>query len=235
MKSRCDIVYFVKESETNDELKYSLRTLDNWPHRYVWFCGGCPADLRPDKRLKIPQKGFNKWEIVRKNIRLALENEEISENFWLFNDDFFILKPFTTDAPQYDGELIDYIEAIIKKNNGSESQYTLRLRGTIEALEKVGCTMLNYEVHKPMLINKQMGLEILNRFPNVPGFRSLYGNYYQIGGIDRRDMKIRPLIYNMEAVDNNWDFLSTSDDSFKNGEVGRYIRDKFKERSRFEI
>lgn len=234
MKSRCDIVYFVKESETNDELKYSLRTLDNWPYRYVWFCGGCPADLRSDKRLKIPQKGFNKWEIVRKNIRLALENEEISENFWLFNDDFFILKPFTTDAPQYDGELIDYIESIIKKNNGSESQYTLRLRGTIEALEKIGCTTLNYEVHKPMLINKQMGLEILNRFPNVPGFRSLYGNYYQIGGINRRDVKIRATSYDMSVVD-EWDFLSTSDDSFKNGDVGRYIRDKFKERSRFEI
>lgn len=234
MKSRCDIVYFVKESETNDELKYSLRTLDNWPYRYAWFCGGCPADLRPDKRLKIPQKGFNKWEIVRKNIRLALENEEISENFWLFNDDFFILRPFTTDAPQYDGELIDYIEAIIKKNNGSESQYTLRLRGTIEALEKIGCTTLNYEVHKPMLINKRMGLEILNRFPNVPGFRSLYGNYYQIGGINRQDMKIRATSYDMGAVD-EWDFLSTSDDSFKNGDVGRYIRDKFKERSRFEV
>lgn len=38
----------------------------------------------------------------------------------------------------------------------------------------------------------------------------------------------------MSVVD-EWDFLSTSDDSFKNGEVGRYIRDKFKERSRFEI
>lgn len=234
MKSRCDIVYFVKESETNDELKYSLRTLDNWPYRYVWFCGGCPADLRPDKRLKIPQKGFNKWEIVRKNIRLALENEGISENFWLFNDDFFILKPFTADTPQYDGKLIDYIESIIKKNNGSESQYILRLRGTIEALEKTGCTTLNYEVHKPMLINKQMGLEILNRFPNVPGFRSLYGNYYQIGGINRQDMKIRATSYDMSVVD-EWDFLSTSDDSFKNGEVGRYIRDKFKERSRFEV
>lgn len=234
MKSKCDIVYFVKESETNDELKYSLRTLDNWPYRYVWFCGGCPADLRPDKRLKIPQKGFNKWEIVRKNIRLALENEGISENFWLFNDDFFILKPFTTDASQYDGELIDYIKSIIKKNNGSESQYTLRLRGTIEALEKIGCTTLNYEVHKPMLINKQMGLEILDRFPNVPGFRSLYGNYYQIGGINRQDMKIRATSYDMSVVD-EWDFLSTSDDSFKNGEVGRYIREKFKNKTRFEI
>ena len=104
----------------------------------------------------------------------------------------------------------------------------------LEALKKVGCTTLNYEVHKPMLINKQMGLEILNRFPDVPGFRSLYGNYYQIGGINRQDMKIRATSYNMSVVD-DWDFLSTSDDSFKNGEVGRYIREKFKERSRFEV
>ena len=234
MKSKTDIVYFVKESDTNEELRYSLRSLENWPYRYVWFCGGCPSYLRPDKRFKVTQNGLNKWENVRNSIRLVCENEDISENFWLFNDDFYILKPFTTDAPQYDGELADYAETIKRRNNGSDSQYTLRIKTTISALKKAGRTTFNYEVHKPMLINRKKALEILDKFPDVPGFRSLYGNYYQIGGINRRDMKIAALSYNTDAID-DWDFLSSSDDSFKNGGVGRYIRDKFKRKSRFEL
>lgn len=36
-----DIVYFVKESESNEELRYSLRSLKNFPRRKVWFYGGC--------------------------------------------------------------------------------------------------------------------------------------------------------------------------------------------------
>lgn len=41
-----DVVYFVKDTERNEELKYSLRSLEqNWKYNKVWFCGGCPSDL----------------------------------------------------------------------------------------------------------------------------------------------------------------------------------------------
>lgn len=238
MKNRCDIVYFVKESETNDELKYSLRTVEkNWPYRYVWFCGGCPKDLKPDKKFRFQQKGLNKWEKVRNSIRLACENEEISEDFWLFNDDFFILKPYDEDMkPQYNGQISSYIDSIVKKHNGSHSQYTLRLADAIRALAEAGLNTYNYEVHKPMLINRKKALEVLDKFPNVPGFRSIYGNYWKIGGTDRHDMKIKQWSYDsMDLVENEWDFLSTSDSSFASGEVGAFIKQNFKERSRFEL
>ena len=35
-----DIVYFVKDTDTNEELRYSLRSLANFPHGKVWFYGG---------------------------------------------------------------------------------------------------------------------------------------------------------------------------------------------------
>lgn len=44
-----DIVYFVKESAKNEELRYSLRSLKNFPHGRVWFYGYCPSFLKPDK------------------------------------------------------------------------------------------------------------------------------------------------------------------------------------------
>ena len=75
----------------------------------------------------------------------------------------------------------------------------------------------------------------MERFPDVPGFRSLYGNYFGVGGVDVHDMKIKQMNYGrMDLVENEWDFLSTSDSSFRDGEVGRFIRNKFKERSRYE-
>lgn len=228
-----DVVYFVKESSSNEELVYSLRSLEkNWSYKSVWFCGGCPAVLEPDHHLKIKQIGLNKWEKVRYSIKLVCLNNKIPEDFWLFNDDFFILKPFRNPRPQYNGTLSDYIESIKMKHAGSHSQYTLRLLAAIKALEEVGYTTLNYEVHKPMLINRKKALEVLDRFPEYGSFRSLYGNYWKIGGVDCPDMKINDTV---GIGDKNWGFLSTSDNSFRNGEVGAYIRNQFKERSRFEI
>ena len=41
-----DIVYLVKNSRTNDELTYSLRTLVNVPHDKVFLVGGCPDNIK---------------------------------------------------------------------------------------------------------------------------------------------------------------------------------------------
>lgn len=81
-----DIVYFVKDTESNEELRYSLRTLKNFPHRKVWLYGGCPAGLKPDKWVHLVQDKENKWENVRMMLESACKNKEISSSFWLFND-----------------------------------------------------------------------------------------------------------------------------------------------------
>lgn len=233
-QNRIDVVYFVKQSSTNDELKYSLRTVEkNWPCFRVWFCGGSPDGIKPDIMMRLNQRGLNKWEKVRNSIIAVCKNDEITEDFWLFNDDFFVMKKRKADfEPQYNGRIIDYVDRIKKRHHDSHSEYTVRLMNTIDALEKAGFGTLNYEVHKPMLINRAKALEVLERFPEIGGFRSLYGNYWQIGGENQHDMKIKEL----GAFDwEDWAFLSTADKSFRDGEVARFIRDKYKERSRFEL
>lgn len=232
-QNKTDVVYFVKESLSNDELKYSLRTVEkNWPCRKVVFCGGRPNDLIPDKMFRIRQQGLNKWEKVRNSIQAVCKNENISEDFWLFNDDFFIMKPYRQNfKPQYNGSLAEYIESIRATRNGLHSQYTIRLLGTIRVLEEAGCTTLNYETHKPMLINRKKALEVLERFADIPGFRSLYGNYWEVGGLDNFDCKVKDLFWDDWS---DWKLLSTTDVSFREGEVGKYIREKFNKISRFE-
>ncbi|MBR0403099.1 glycosyltransferase family 2 protein [Candidatus Saccharibacteria bacterium] len=235
-KGKYDVVYFVKDGPTNDELTYSLRSLEkNWHYKNVWFCGGCPANLKPDKHFKVNQNGASKWDRVRNMITEICKNDEITENFWLFNDDFFILKPATENMPpQYNSDLISYIERIEKKQ-GASDDYTERLRVTANTLNGLGKTIFNYEVHKPMLVNRKKALEVLDKFPDTPGFRSLYGNYWEIGGENKHDMKLKVLQYSkMSDVENTWDFLSTSDTSFHDGVAGDFIRKRFYQKSGFE-
>lgn len=231
-----DVVYFVKDCPVNEELRYSLRSVEeNWSYNDVWFVGGCPTGLKPDKYFRASQDGPDKWNKVRNMIRQVCENDEITENFWLFNDDFFVLKaPGVSFPPQYNGEIEPYIKRVEEKAGGP-NDYTIRLTEAKKRLKRDGYTTLNYEVHKPMLINRKKALEVLDKFPNVPAFRSLYGNYFKIGGVNRHDMKIKLMKYSkMDLVRNEWDFVSTDDESFANGEIGQFIKNRFNEPSRFE-
>lgn len=230
-----DIVYFVKEAPENPELVYSLRSVEqNWPYKSVWFCGGCPRGIKPDHQFKIEQVGIDKWSRVRNMIIEVCKNDNITEDFWLFNDDFFVLRPQREYQPQYNGELLPYVEKTELKQSGQSDDFTRRLREASNVLSADGLTTLNYEVHKPMLINRKKALEICEKYPNTSAFRSLYGNYWNIGGTNKHDMKIKVLEYpKMDDVERLWDFLSTSDISF-GGVAGQFVRKKFKDKSRFE-
>ena len=235
LKADYDVVYFVKDTAENEELRYSLRSLENnWPYNRVWFAGGCPGRLNPDKHMNLEQTGDDKWNKVRSMIRTVCENDDITEDFWLFNDDFFVLKQSAMQLlPTYNKDLGTYAEQTDEKVGPSE--FTKRLRKAEEKLQESGKYTLNYEVHKPMLINRKKAIEVLDEFPDTPGFRSLYGNYWQIGGTNKPDKKIKVLDYNkMDAVKTKWSFVSTSDDSFNYGNIGKFLREKFNKPSRFE-
>lgn len=75
-----DIVYVLRNDidDSPEELRYSLRSLENFRYNKVWFAGGQPKFLRPDRALSIDQKGRNKWEKVCYTLRKICENEEIS-------------------------------------------------------------------------------------------------------------------------------------------------------------
>lgn len=230
-----DIVYFLKDTEINEELRYSLRSVEqNLKYRNVVFYGGCPKGLLPDMYFRRVQTEPSKWERVRGSLRAACLNNELTEDFWLFNDDFFIMKPMSEDMPpQFNGELHDHIRKI-EKNHNRETEWTRRLKHLCSTLECAGRGTLNYAVHKPILINRKRALEVLDKFPDEPMFRGLYGNYWCIGGESKHDMKCRRKDFPVEHFQ-DWEFLSTQDDSFASGIVGEYLKNKFNTKSRFEI
>lgn len=222
-----DVVYILKNHIIpTQELIYSLRSLVNFPYRKVWFAGGKPDDIEPDEYLKVNQKGNTKWEKTTYTVRKVCECDEITKSFWLFNDDFFILKKVEYLPPIYNGDLKQRLKTI------GQSLYSVKLQETLAELQRRDLGIKNYAVHIPMLINKKKALEVLEEFEGNPMFRCLYGNYWKIGGADMLDVKIRT---NGETFPEDAQFVSTSDVTFKWGEAGRMIRTKFQEPSRFEV
>lgn len=223
-----DIVYMLREGK-NEELVYSLRSVEeNFAYRRVWFAGGKPSGLEPDAYMPIKQDAPSKWENVRNSLIEVCKNDEISEDFWLFNDDFFVLEPCDDSLPNmYWKSLDDWIE--LCKN---ASEYVSRLKHLKKTLEDAGLPIVNYALHKPMLVNRKKALEVLEMFPDEPMFRALYGNYMKLGGVEEADYKIRR---QNESLKDGFRFVSTQDDSFHCGIVGRQLRDRFKYKSRFEV
>lgn len=227
-----DIVYFLRDG-SNEELRYSLRSVDeNFAYNKVWFVGGKPEGITPDEYMPINQSGADKFERVRNMLLECCRNDNITEEFWLFNDDFFVMLPSLEDTQWTNGTLgqrIAIIEA--RENNGMPTAYSQKLRHLVQTLEKDGLPTLNYAVHKPMLINRKKAIEVLEKYPNEPMFRALYGNYWHIKAKDDLDCKIRRCDRTLKP---NKQFISTSDLSFNHGIIGAQLKERFKFRSRFE-
>lgn len=223
-----DIVYFVKESKENEELRYSLRSLKNFPHNKVYFYGGCPKYLRPDHHIHVKQDQVNKWQNVSKMLRMACKNPHISADFWLFNDDFFIMEKVTKPCNYYCGDIYKRIVTLEDKFSGI-TPYSYELRQMAKELECMGCTTKNYALHVPILINKQKMIEVLN-MTDCPMFRTIYANYAKLGGIEMNDVKIT----SVDKIYKGGAYLSTEDKAFNNGLVGQQIKDHFPDRCKYE-
>ena len=229
-----DIVYLVKPDKINEELRYSLRTVEkNFPYNRVWFYGGCPKGTKPDHHKYVEQDLIigPKWVKTTTMLRMACENDDLTEDIWLFNDDFFIMERPASLQPIYHGSIADRVEEIETARGGVISQYSHLLRLSEMMLERAEMPTLNYATHTPLLINRKLAIETMNTFPNFPMFRCLYGNMHQIGGIDQPDVKIND---RYEKWDGRSWCMSTQDITFTEGEAGRYIRAKFPRRSRWE-
>lgn len=233
MASKPDIVYFVKESSKNPELVYSLRSVEkNFKcGGRVWLVGGHPRGLEGCHFLPVKQDMDSKWKNVRKSLVEVCKSSQISDKFWLFNDDYFILKRVDSmPEAYYDGSILELCGRI-EKRSGGVSLYTKQMRHLIQTLEDAGLTTLSYALHRPMLIEKKKALEVLEKFPDEPMFRSLYGNYWRVMPEPDSDYKIR---WNEEALDESKVFVSTMDDSWNQGRVGFRLREIFDKPSRWE-
>lgn len=135
---------------------------------------------------------------------------------------------------EFDGELKKHIIEIERRHNGNRSNYALRMRNLCKTLAKAGIhTPRNYAIHRPMLVNRAKALEVMAKFPEEPMFRALYGNLTatEADSTPAKDCKVTTWL---KPAYEQSDIISTDDKCFAKGAVGRYIRERFTEPSRWE-
>lgn len=230
-KTEKDVVYILKRDIDPFELIYSLRSVEkNLPFRRVWFIGGQPEGLKPDGAIPHKQAGPTKWDMIKSSMWRAIENPDITEDFYLFNDDFFVMKPVKGEfINMVDGTLAERIDELRRNVHPWLNPYGRTLLKAEQELIALGCPTMNYDVHLPMIFNKTLAVDAL-KVCSSPQMRSVYGNYTRSPFVIHPDVKV----YDLETVPRAPDYLSTNDAVFRNGKVGEYIRKRFNKPSRFE-
>lgn len=231
-----DVVYFVS-AYPNSDLLYSIRSVaENLEFNKLWIYGGKRSEIKPDEYVeRRNQKGATKWARVRNMYLEVCQNDNITEDFILFHDDFFVLKPTKSLEPEYLGTLIENAEMIEKKFDGNKSSYTKILRNADKLLKDLGYPALSYELHKPFVFNREKFLKILKDYPMANCMRSIYANVYGVKGKKAKDVKIPDKQSGIFSLPENTDFVSTNNDSFAYGEIGHWLRDRFSSRCKYEM
>lgn len=226
-----------------NDLKYSLRSVDMHYHTdghanygQVFIVGTLPAFLDPDKVIHIPAKDASASAIrnVKAKLELVTRDERLSDNFLLMNDDMFFLRD-CAELPTYHLGTLHHALAV---SEAPGIGYWFKVTdATRDRLMKdfVG-EPLNYEVHAPMMLNKELATNTLWAMPKDADllFRSIYGNRYLVDGtLLHRDFKI----HNEQMFQNNVysEFASTSPTSIRLATVQAWLAELFPFPSRWEL
>lgn len=234
-----DVLYTIKDGrEFNEELIYSLRSLINIPHDRVFIVGGFPSDIKKSEIIHIPtEQKSTKWRNSTSNLKTAILDDRLSDDFIYMNDDFFILKPISEPVKELNlhfGTMAAYYDRLAKKH--AETPYMRGMLETSNLLINLGIKEpLSYELHIPFVFNKKhlkqmfsiKGIDNIN----VLHKRSLYGNLYLKNSKFHSDVKIHT---DKEFDTNKCDkFLSTNDLSFI--KIRPFLEAQFNKKSKYEI
>jgi hypothetical protein len=233
-----DIVIPVREGDSNESLRYCLRSIDqNMPHRNVIIAGYKPKWIQNVTYIAQPVVSQNKYRRVAMNIMAGAQAPDISEWFVLFNDDMFALDPVRELAPFHRGHMITMITSgeMAKAPKQRDS-----LLMTYNALTHAGKPApLNYELHMPMIMNT-FGLLMLQpmleamKLKRAPiQLRSFYGNMHDIGGEEMEDVKLHDR--GVFTYQEYFPIVSTTADVFEHGLAGEEIRSRFPNKSKYEL
>jgi len=240
-----DIVYLVKNDEENDseELRYSLRSLQNIPHDKVVIVGEKP-DWATNVTYIPVEQNKTKPENVAMNLSAAITSELVSDDFLLMNDDFFIMKSIPEMPSLNFGKITDVVaDYLARYPEGSEYIDGMKTLHDI-LVDKGFSEPMSYELHSPLVLNKQ---NVASLHEKIEGrlyqFRSAYGNYFPNNSVTVPDVKIfLDATHNAPEYNENpsaylerQTFLSATGGAFKRGPAGDFVRSSFPDKSPYEL
>lgn len=220
------ILYFVRDGE-NEELRYSLRSLKYIPHDRVIIVGGKPewvtnVDFIPGNRYA------DKWRNVYNNLEIACK--ETPGDWVVMNDDIYFLRPTITIPSWYRKTLTNHINSFANPRGA----WYRSLCSTRDLLQALGIpNPISYELHIPVEMNSKKlayALQIGRHLPDLPQWRSMYGNLWKIEAVQAPDVRVREDTGNLPRTL----FASTNDVVFGRAPAGRQLRAMFPDESPYE-
>lgn len=234
-----DILYPIKKTESfNEELRYSFRSLQNISHNKVIIVGDLPSWVNQETVYYIPtEKLPNRYETTTNNIKCACQNKELSEDFILMNDDFFIMKPIKEKDLLLNRGLMKDVVHYYHKVRHCLTNYDRNVEKAMKELKDMGFeNPISFELHTPIILNKEKFLSIVGKITTESLHtckRSVYGNYFIADSKTIEDVKILSH-FNISTFDfDNKSLLSASEGSWP--KIRNIIAQKFPKKCIYEL
>lgn len=174
------------------------------------------------KNITRPQ-GPTRWDDSQANVLAGLA--EAGEWAYITHDDIVVMRPVDVIVPGHRGPLALYPNRGDYYRRAHEVGAWLRTQGV--------ATPLNFNVHQPFLAHGARYAELADRAAHLKaGFRaSIYGNLI---GLRARRVHDPKVIAAGARPHPSWAAISMGDKSFKQGYVGKVVRQMFPEPSPYE-
>jgi hypothetical protein len=190
--------------------------LVNLPHGHIVLAGDHPPDWVTGVTSIQLGRRSSRFDDAEANIRAGLA--QVSGWAYICHDDMVVVRPVDWIAPANRGLLSSY------RGHGA---YFQRARAVNEWLRRQGIlTPVNFNIHLPFLVDVARYAAQAEDTTHLPcGFGlSVYGNLSRLRTRTVTDPKVTTPGSRPHP---SWPVWSLSDRSFKNGLIGRMLRDGF--------
>lgn len=237
---KIDVLYFYKPSESQQELKFSLRSLSCFLGEKmgtVYIYGSLPSYIDPKKIVFIPERQDKPFVESRERSRLNRELP-LTQNYLWMCDDFFIMKPISSFDLQP-----SYLEKIERPKPKHMSSWQKMLWRTLDFLKENGRDPLyNFETHTPCLVNRLHFASVMEPLENQVGkelysgvcCQTLVNNFLPIKEIKQMKTSFYLNInkFNIELIKDK-KFVYTSEEGFSK-QFQQFLEKQFPFKSQFE-
>lgn len=204
-----DVVYVLGRGSgwADNEIRFSLRSLETYLQDLgtVYVVGNRPKWLTGAVHLPFPDSHICKERNIMIKLAYACGHQRLSRNFLHVHDDHFMLAPMrATDIPNWCGGSLDSVAAAVRRK-APGNHWADAVHNTYQALRARGHSTHNFDLHFPILIDKERYPEIMDRYDwggQPRGFvvKSLYANTLGLPGTYSPDLKINQRLELTEAV-----------------------------------